>query len=138
MLNTSARLTALVTLLTLLSLHANANDEVVIYRWMDENNVLHFSQDSPLDVPASTIMVELAYHPQEKRESSEENQSPTNELTKVEKNKNCQFAQTNINMLSEYKNISFKDDTGKKRLLTKKEIVKHLVTNQESIEMYCE
>ena len=134
------RSTVLITLFSLLSLPANASGGVV-YRWLDENNVHHFSQVAPPTIDTLTISVELAYQPPKKKEAiepTEAGQSRASEMIKAEKVKNCLMAKSNQTILSENNNISFADPMGIKRLLTKEEKVEHLVTSKKSIEMYCD
>jgi hypothetical protein len=135
------RTAAQVILFSLLSSPANAYNGGVVYRWLDENNVLHFSQVAPATIDTETVSVELAYQPPEKKqtmEPSEVAQSQTNEMTKTEKLKQCLLAENNLTILSENKNISFTDLVGVKHLLTEKEKVEHLATSKKLIKMYCD
>ena len=134
------RTTVLITLFSLLSLPANASGGGVVYRWLDENNVQHFSQVAPPTIDTSTISVELAYQPPKKEtmELTEAEQSRTSEMTKAATVKNCLMAKSNQTILSENNNISFTDPMGIKRLLTEEEKVEHLTTSKKSIEMYCD
>ena len=132
----TALFTAFITLLALSPAQVYASKSAVIYRWLDENNVAHFSQSPPPEADISSVIVEVAYRPAAKTESK--NEPIPNDLTKAEKDKNCLSAKNNLRLLSEYTNISFKDSMGKKRLLTEKEKAEHLSTNQEIVDVHCE
>lgn len=47
---------------------------ISIYRWVDENNIVHFSHDHPININVSEVTVEVAYKPAAKEINKTEGQ----------------------------------------------------------------
>ena len=64
-------------------------------------------------------------------------------LAQAEKNKkmfeeNCQSAQANQKMLSNFKKVLMQDENGNEKLLTGEEITEQLEINKKHLDIYCE
>jgi len=128
--------------------------DVAIYRWVDENNVVHFSQHQPQNSNYSQLSTFASYKTKQKsdKNQSEDKQFPSvdEQLSRhekeqaeiIEKNrviaeKNCKAAQLNIKMLNSFNNVTTLDPDGKNRVLTDKEKKAQIVLSNKHIDLYC-
>lgn len=140
----------------LFSTSAIAKD-IAIYRWVDENNVVHFSQHEPQDDNYSQLITFASYKAkqqsdnkqlpsadskklsaQEKIAQNEKRQSEIIEKNKEIAQKNCNAARVNIKMLNSFSKITVSDDDGNNHVLTDKERKEQLTLSNKHIELYCE
>jgi len=154
-LNMCIRNSAFVALwpVVMFSLSVIAND-VAIYRWVDENNVVHFSQHQPQTNSYSQLTTFASYKTKQKSANtqSEKKQFPSvdeqlsqhekDQAEILEKNKviaenNCKAAQANIKMLNAFSEISIQDPDGNKRVLTEKEKKAQIVLSNQHVDLYC-
>lgn len=126
--------------------------EIAIYRWVDENNVVHFSQHQPKGDNYTQLSTVSSYRARDKElpnkstPTSLEEQLSQDEKNKAEvlaKNeeiakKNCQTAILNEKMLNSTDKIMINDTEGKDRALSKEERKVQLTLSKEHIELYCE
>jgi vacuolar-type H+-ATPase subunit I/STV1 len=125
---------------------------IAIYRWIDENNVVHFSQHLPTDDNYSQLTTVSSYNAKTKQQHERTNSMPPvneqitrheKELAEIQaKNKeitanNCKAAQLNMKMLNSFNQIMTTDDDGKNRLLTDKEKKSQLELSKKHITLYC-
>ncbi|WP_114325394.1 DUF4124 domain-containing protein [Candidatus Colwellia aromaticivorans] len=123
--------------------------DIAIYRWVDENNVVHFSQQQPQDNSFSQLTTFASYkerqQPQKKQLPSVDEQLSQHEINQAEilaKNKviaekNCKAAQLNIKMLNSFNKITILDPDGKNRVLTDKEKKAQVTLSNKHIDLYC-
>lgn len=126
---------------------------VVVYKWIDENNVVHFSQHQPQHVNFEQVTVFGAAQKPTATKSAlasavspanvtDSNQSPQNELNESSiKNQDierCEAATKNIETLKTFENIQFTAEDGSVRVLTEKEKEQQLRINQTHVEVYCQ
>lgn len=125
--------------------------EIAIYRWVDENNVVHFSQHQPQNSNYSQLSTVSSY--QARKKELPKSSSPTSvdaQLTQYEKNKaevlaknaeiaekNCQAAKLNQKMLNSLDTIMITDTDGKNKALSDKEKEAQLALSKEHISLYC-
>ncbi|REL26016.1 DUF4124 domain-containing protein [Thalassotalea euphylliae] len=139
--------------LILLTLTGNAQDTTV-YRWVDNNNIVHFSHEHPTDKDYAQINVQVAYTPArpeaensafvdqwlaeraaEKAAASAQQQARQRaELI----SQNCRAAQLNLKMLGGFERILFNAPDGSSRLLSPEEKQAQLLLNQKNVEIYCD
>ena len=122
--------------------------DIPIYKWLDENNVVHFSQAYPTDINYTEISVEVAYKPsinKAKNPATELNisnqdqkisEQQTKNLAKIEKN--CKTAQMNNKILSGLNKVLVTDENGLEKLINEKERKEQLALSKKQIEIYCE
>lgn len=119
-------------------------DNIVVYRWVDKNNVVHFSQHQPEhanytelslaaipktpDVPKVTNEPDI--EPQPKTSSTTEVKSET--LDK------CAEAKENVHTLQSYDNIQYTNESGELKVLSDIEKKQQLAINKKQVEVYCE
>lgn len=130
-----------------------AND-ISIYRWVDENNIVHFSQQPPKSTNYSQLTTLDSYKakqqsktnkPSNKDFSSVDEQLKQHDKKQAEilaKNKvivenNCKAAQLNLKMLNSTKKITTLDSNGRNHVLTDKERDSQITLAQKHIDIYC-
>jgi hypothetical protein len=125
--------------------------DIPIYRWVDENNVVHFSQNQPKDNNYSELTTSSSYQAKEITPEKNTQSATTNtSLSQFEKNKrevlannekiaeqNCQSAQLNEKMLSTLDKVMVIDANGKNKALSDKEKKAQLALSKENINLYC-
>ena len=125
--------------------------EIAIYRWVDENNVVHFSQHQPQNSNYSQLTTISSYRAKEKELPKKmKKPSVSDQLAKYEQEKaeilakneeiaekNCKAARLNEKTLNSFDSVMFTDPDGKNRALTDKEKNAQLALSKEHIEMYC-
>ena len=130
------------------STNAIAKD-IAIYRWVDENNVVHFSQHQPHDTNYSQLTTFATYKAKQQSENKQlpsvdeqltqhnKEQAEIEEKNRVIAEKNCQAAQLNIKMLNSYTKVTTVDPDGKNRVLTDKEKKAQTVLSNKHVDLYC-
>jgi len=125
--------------------------DIAIYRWIDENNVVHFSQHQPQNNNYSDLTTVSSYRAREKELPKSTNSPSIDEqLSQYEKDKaevlakneeiaekNCKAAKLNEKTLNSFDNVMFTDSEGKNRALSDKEKKAQLALSKEHISMYC-
>jgi len=125
--------------------------DIAIYRWVDENNVVHFSQHQPQNSNYSELTTIASYRAREKEQPrSSKTASVDEQLSKYEKDKaevlakneeiadkNCQAAKLNEKMLNSFDKVMITDANGKNRALSDKEKKAQLALSKEHISLYC-
>lgn len=125
---------------------------IAIYRWVDENNVVHFSQQQPQGENYSQLTSIDSY----KTTKTQENTAKTaksavdEQIDRYEKAQaeikaknieiaasNCKAAQLNVKMLNSYEQVMTTDTDGKNKLLTKAEKAAQLNLSKKHVELYC-
>jgi hypothetical protein len=134
---------------------ANAK-EIAIYRWVDKNNVVHFSQNLPRGDEYKELSTVSSYKALSKAERKaiaeqetadkkvEDQDKQFDEVTaknKVTYDKNCKAARLNIKMLSSLDDIHVNeeksDGTVGSRPLTPSEKSDKLALSKKHEELYC-
>lgn len=138
-------------LAVVLSTNVIAKD-IEIYRWVDENNVVHFSQHHPQDTAYSQLTTFSSYKAKKQvLPEQAESLSVNDQLAEHEKNraeivaknkeiveKNCEAAQLNEKMLNSFDKIMLTGSEGKNRVLSEKEKKAQLALSKKHIDMYCD
>lgn len=144
------RLTLLVLLLILSSTTLYAQD-ISVYRWVDENNVVHFSHDHPTDKDFSEVDIRVSYANSDKsnkngmdsiiaernkQKENQENLAVAKENEELFK-KNCESAQVNLKILSGFIRVVYTDENGQERIMTDEERASQLELSKKYEEIYC-
>ena len=126
--------------------------DIAIYRWVDENNVVHFSQHQPQGENYSQLTTVSSYQAREKEleknptipsvdeQLSQYEQEKAEVLAKNKEiaDKNCKAAQLNEKTLNSFEVVMISDPDGKSRALSDKEKKAQLALSKKHINMYCE
>jgi len=123
-----------------------AAEDITVYRWVDEDNVVHFSQHQPLH--DNYTEVTMAQVNQPRKSTSSETPLLAKEATvadqinekfnttKDSKNK-CDDAKANIRTLSAFDKIQYTDNDGNVKVLNETEKTQQLEMNKKQEEVYC-
>jgi len=126
--------------------------DIAIYRWVDENNVVHFSQHQPQGENYSQLTTVSSYQARKKElpkdsdipsideQLSQYEQEKAEVLAKNKEiaDKNCKAAQLNEKTLNSFEIVMISDPGGESRALSDKEKKAQLALSKKHINMYCE
>jgi hypothetical protein len=127
--------------------------DIAIYRWVDENNVVHFSQHHPQKSNYSQLTTFASYKTKQQSAINKANkktlvdeqltQYETTQAVILEKNKiiaekYCKAAQLNIKMLNSFSKVTILASDGKNRVLTDKEKKAQVILSNKHIGLYCD
>lgn len=126
--------------------------DIAIYRWVDENNVVHFSQHQPEGSNYTELTTFSSF--KAKQEALPEQTNPPSvdeQLSKFEEeraavaaknkeiaDKNCKAAELNVKTLNSFDTVMMTDANGKNRTMTPKEKKEKLALSKKHIDLYCE
>jgi len=126
--------------------------DIAIFRWVDENNVVHFSQHQPQDDNYSQLTTFSSYQSSavktiddryplppvdEQLTKYEQEQAAIKTQNQVNIEKNCKAAQLNTKMLNSFEQVMTTDSEGRNRLLTAEEKQVQLELSKRHTELYC-
>jgi len=130
------------SLLSLLSLSTfTFAQEVIIYRWVDSNNVVHFSQNQPEHDNYTEISMQQLKN---SKPSAKTHQAPatiTNEADakkiSEKSSERCAIAKNNLATLEEFDLIQYKTASGEMKILSAKEKKEQLALNKQQVDLFC-
>jgi len=120
--------------------------DTIVYRWVDNNKVVHYSHEHPADKDYSEVNIQVAYsapiiEPVSSTENDEDNtnnnQQPASQLSPEEITKNCESAQVNLKVLNSFERITVEDENGEARLLSDEEKQEQIELSNKHIDVYC-
>ncbi|MDO7086580.1 DUF4124 domain-containing protein [Pseudocolwellia sp. AS88] len=135
------------SLLLLLSLNALA--DVIIYRWVGEDGVVHFSQNQPAEGNYTELVMANAQlsnldrqaKPAQKQEklttAAKEKEAGVSENLTLDISKKCEEAKKNLATLTDFNRIRFVDADGNTQILNEEEQKEQITINQERVDLYC-
>ncbi len=124
-----------------------AAEQLTVYRWIDKDNVVHFSQHQPKD--GDYIEISMANNQKSTAVIEQENttsprQDPTLAKSAVEEtgtsegdNDKCNSARDNLNTLQNFDKIQYKDEKGNMKVLGAIEKEQQLAMNKKQVEVFC-
>ena len=121
-------------------------ENVTIYRWVDKDDIVHFSQHQPkhghfveMNVANATPdRTTLAIEPVPIDIINNSDDLPsTDELFISEMSIKCQEAQTNVTTLKSFDNIQTTDNEGNKSILNLQQKQQQLEMNLKRVDVYC-
>lgn len=121
-------------------------EQLTVYRWVDENNIVHFSQHQPSHNNYTEI--NMANNTRQSRVPKASQDVTPERLEQISTSLNgqqpsaktsalCQSAKDNLEILQEFDNIRYKDADGKTQVLSKLEKKQQLEMNTKQVEVYC-
>lgn len=120
--------------------HCSAS-ELMVYRWVDKNNIVHFSQHQPIGDEYTEFLVsnqsKIISRAEDVPTSSISNKSTYSEKSKISMSKQCKEAKGNVSMLMAFDKVHYIDEKGIKQILNKQEKQEQLNTNKKRTEFYC-
>ncbi|NMP17256.1 DUF4124 domain-containing protein [Thalassotalea sp. Y01] len=135
---TSALINISALLALTISVTAFAQD-VTVYRWVDENGVIHYGQHEPIKEDYEEVKVATSYSPVKSpmKEVKKEGEEQTPDLAQAS-SINCKNAQANLRTLTEFDKVEMTDADGRSRLLTDKERLDRIALSEKEVEIYCQ
>ncbi len=126
----------------LLNCSASIAQNSVVYRWVDKNNVVHFSHEHPADIDFAEVKVHVAYTPppltkNEKPTTEQEKSVDISHMSDEAIKKNCEAAKTNLSTLNSFENILVKDADGNDKTLTDEEKLIQIEQSKKYVGIYC-
>ena len=120
--------------------HCSAS-ELMVYRWVDKNNVVHFSQHQPVGDEYTEFLVsnqsKIISRADDVSNVPVPDKGISSEKNKMDMSEQCKEAKDNISMLMAFDKVQFIDDKGTKQILTKQDKKLQLDLNKKRTEIYC-
>jgi len=116
--------------------------EITVYRWVDKNNVVHFSQHQPAHGNYTEITMTEAYRPPREATIAKDEttrfleQASTDGLSAASLEK-CNEAKANVRTLSDFEKIQYTDSDGITKVLNAEEKRQQLEISKKQVEVYC-
>ncbi|MDO6427809.1 DUF4124 domain-containing protein [Thalassotalea sp. 1_MG-2023] len=133
------------TISTMLSSTLSYADNVTVYRWVDKNNVVHFSQHQPehnnytelslAAIPKSVSTPKVSDTTVQKPKTKTTSNTKAIENETIDK---CTEAKANVHTLQSYDNIQYTDGNGELKVLSATEKSQQLAINEKQVEVYCD
>ncbi|WP_394176753.1 DUF4124 domain-containing protein [Thalassotalea litorea] len=129
-------------LLTTVAAQAIAKD-VTVYRWVDKNGQIHYTQHEPIDNEYAEVKIDTPYN---KSKPSLMDKSVNTDigsevvsakLAKQGKEK-CVNAKNNLRVLNDFPKVKVTEEDGSTRLLTPLEKQQQLRIAENEVEVYCD
>ncbi|WP_426360017.1 DUF4124 domain-containing protein [Pseudocolwellia sp. HL-MZ19] len=133
----------------LLAFSLNTFADGIIYRWVDESGIVHFTQHQPAvgDYTELTMANTHLSNTDKKDNTPKETKSlvsqPDKKETEASENltidtaKKCEEAKKNLATLSDFNRIRFVNADGETQVLDKEAQKEQLVINQERVALFC-
>ncbi len=127
----------------LLSFDGISAEKLTVYRWVDENNVVHFSQQQPAHdnyTEISMVNNKNTSALPDSRVTTEAKAPSIPETTASSdaSNEKCISAKQNLTTLKDFDKIQYKDENGNIKVLSELEKQQQLEMNTKQVEVYCE
>ncbi|TLU61437.1 DUF4124 domain-containing protein [Thalassotalea litorea] len=129
-------------LLGSIAIQANAKD-VTVYRWVDENGNIHYTQHEPIDNEYAEVKIETPYN--KAKPSLMDKSIDTSVSQKVASAKlanqaaeKCANAKNNLRVLNDFPKVKVTEEDGSTRLLTPVEKQQQLRIAENEVEVYCD
>ena len=122
--------------------------ELTVYRWVDKNNVVHFSQHQPIGDEYTQFLVsnesrmisradQVIYKTPSDDQKTSTQQSEQALVPTINISEKCRESEENVSMLLAFDKVQYTDEKGNKKVLTKQEKQQQLAINQKRTEVYC-
>ena len=133
-------------LMILLYVDVSAAAKLTVYRWVDKNNIVHFSQNQPdhdnyiemsmTNNKSLSTVVNKKKSPEDAASNNQFN-ADTSKQRAVD-NSMCIAARENIKTLQNFDKIQYKDTNDNAKILTVLEKKQQLAMNKKQAEVYCQ
>jgi len=133
--------TLLILLMILVYCNVLAAEELTVYRWIDKNNVVHFSQNQP----SHDDYIEISMANNKKSSAIIDEKTSTEKPQPIDivpsdtndNNDKCVTARENIKILQNFDKIQYKNAKGNVKVLGAVEKEQQLAMNTKQAEVYC-
>lgn len=111
---------------------------IKVYRWVDENNVVHFSQHQPAHDNYTELTMSETFVPKNNDTGKLQNASEQQvQDISADFQEKCAIAQANIETLTKHDKVQFTDKDGQTKVLNQKEKALQLANSEKQAEVYC-
>ncbi|WP_440876648.1 hypothetical protein [Thalassotalea sp. PLHSN55] len=123
--------------------------EITVYRWVDDKNIVHFSQHQPAhDNYTELTMAQAVQVSQEVKTpsvqqqldaplASTETQEPEAKSVQEESSEKCAAARLNLKTLATFDKIQYTDANGDIKVLTNQQKNQQQALGEKQVEVYC-
>ncbi|TKB44267.1 DUF4124 domain-containing protein [Thalassotalea mangrovi] len=135
-------ITSALLLMNIIGFQAAAKD-VTVYRWVDKNGQIHFSQHEPIDKEYAEVTIETPYNkpkPSLPDRKIKEGDSPEVVSAKLamQAEEKCENAKSNLRTLNDFPKVKVTGEDGKTRVLTPLEKLQQLRLAENEVAVYCD
>lgn len=125
--------------LSALVLHSHSAAAKDMYKWTDENGVLHYTDKRPTGVEAETITKKTRRRVQEEAEQEAAQQEQQAAATSKKANaERCKTEQDRLKTLNSSKSIRMKMEDGTVKILSPEDIAQEVAFARKAIDYFCE
>ena len=124
-------------LVLLLPLSDCLADNVQVYRWVDENNIVHFSQYQPKHNNFTELMMYSSKNVKDNNMPSQDSPSTPVNVAQPASSEKCEEAKSNVSTLENFDLIQYKNTEGEVQVLTKEEKAEQLTINKKNVDTFC-
>lgn len=112
-------------------------DNVTVYRWVDSNNVVHFSQHQPKHDNYTELLMSNSVKPEQNKTVPAPVQTTDAPITVPQTKDKCEEAKANVKTLMGFDKIQYTDTNGVVQVLNETEKAQQLEINKKQVEVYC-
>lgn len=113
-------------------------ENVIVYRWVDNNNIVHFSQHQPEHDDYTELSMSNVVKTQKDNSSDVEEKTIDAPINIGPTPDKCEEAKANVNTLKGFDKIQYTNAKGELQVLTEQEKVQQLAVNEKQVEVYCD
>jgi hypothetical protein len=128
----------------LLLFTVGATENVTVYRWVDKNNVVHFSQHQPAhdEYTELSVVTQSSKTNQDSKQEAVSDDTASFEVADANSvsnadNAQCKEARENVRILETFEKVQFTGADGEIRMLSAKEKEQQLAVSKKQVEVYC-
>lgn len=128
----------------LLLFTVGATENVTVYRWVDKNNVVHFSQHQPAhnEYTELSVVTKTSKAKQDPKDATGNEDTASFDVADAGKEANadqaqCDEARENVRILETFEKVQFTGTDGEVRMLSEKEKEQQLAVSKKQVEVYC-
>lgn len=110
---------------------------VTIYRWVDDKQVVHFSQQQPEHENYTELSMSSPKVNSPIEKTTEKEEKEDTQLAIQGSKDKCEEAKANLQTLMTYDKIQYKDEGGAIKILGKVQKQQQIQINKAQVEVYC-
>jgi hypothetical protein len=118
---------------------ATSSEKITIYRWIDDSNIVHFSQHQPIRADYTQLTMRKTPAPERPMAPIKvEQEKATSAINNtIDDKKRCLIAQSNLSTLNSFDKIQYQTESGVSKLLSEKEKSDQLILNKQQVDLHC-
>lgn len=131
------------SLLIILSISSQSvAKDVTVYRWVDENGVIHYTQHPPIEDDYAEMKIDTHYSPVQAplkngiKPTKDDSAETSTEIVHASVAK-CNNAKANLRTLTDFDKIEITDANGKSRILTDTEKLNRMRSVEKDVQDNC-